>query len=523
MFMKKAGIAGVLILFLLSFSACGPTRVIRVQTPPDSNLISPKAKFLKVYMNDGSLYVLDEWIIDDKGNTVTGTGRYFGIKRNLVSFRTSAKDIQSDVYEICQDDITLVETNQLKNHIGNMAQLTLVGVPLGLLSLYCVIDPKACFGSCPTFYTLNNNMWQLVAEGFSSSILPVFEKSDIDMLYWSKNSGRSFDIKLTNEALETHAIRYANIMAFPAKEGNRVFATSSGEFWYTENITAPAVCSAAEGDCLPKVEKMDHTERYSTAGSKNLAEKEVLYFSFDNTNSRNPGLLIGSRQTLLTTYLFYQGLAYTGNYTGYYMSGIENGNEALKNRVMKLWDKLGGIEIYLKNAKGKWELIETIEEMGPIAADVHLVKLPHDIPDKASFKLKMTRGLWRIDYLSLAVTGEKAEPIVLHPETVRRNEVADSASLQLLNDTTRYLVTFPGDTYYLKYNLPEDRDYELFLNSKGYYLEWMRDEWLAEENLLKARLMFAFPGMFMRRTAKAFKKSEAEMEDIFWGSRYVQN
>ena len=34
--------------------------------------------------------------------------------------------------------------------------------------------------------------------------------------------------------------------------------------------------------------------------------------------------------------------------------------------------------------------------------------------------------------------------------------------------------------------------------------------------------MFAFPGLFMRKAAKEFKKTEAEMEDHFWGSRYVQ-
>jgi hypothetical protein len=85
------------------------------------------------------------------------------------------------------------------------------------------------------------------------------------------------------------------------------------------------------------------------------------------------------------------------------------------------------------------------------------------------------------------------------------------------------LNTYPGDTYLKNYKLPDNSDYEFFLDTKGYYLEWMREEWIAEQNIRKAKLMFAFPGLYMRKAAKPFKKSEAEMEDRFWGSRYVKN
>jgi hypothetical protein len=93
----------------------------------------------------------------------------------------------------------------------------------------------------------------------------------------------------------------------------------------------------------------------------------------------------------------------------------------------------------------------------------------------------------------------------------------------LLNDTASYLITYPGDSYLVNYKLPDNRKYQFFLESKGYYLEWMRDEWLQEQNLRKAQFMFAFPGLYMRKAAKEFKKTESEMEDRFWGSRYVQN
>jgi hypothetical protein len=483
-----------------------------------------KNKFLKVHINDGSLYVLDNWVNDSINDVLYGQGIYYNFKRDLISSKPKSAVMSDDTqFKICYDEISLIETNLMKFHGGKLASITIVGVPLAIFASYCIINPKACFGSCPTFYTMNDGNWNLVAEGFSSSILPVFEKKDIDMLFWTKNEENKLTIKLTNEALETHVIRYANLLAIPHEEGKRVFAATDGEFYSTKNPVSPLMCSDEHGNCLEKVEKMDHIERFSMADSENLAKREELVFSFDNEKGKKLGLIIGSRQTLLTTYLFYQGLAYSGNYAGFYAASIQNGNKLIKNRVQKLWDKLGGIEIYFKNQSGNWEKIEQIEEMGPIATDVHLIKLPSDIPANATFKLRMTKGLWRIDYLALTEVLSTVTPLTIQPNEIERDGKSDIEALRLLNDTTSYFITWPGDVYLLNYKLPGKSSYEFFLQTKGYYLEWMRDEWLAEQDIKKARFMFAFPGLYMRKAAVEFKKSEADMENVFWGSRYVQN
>jgi hypothetical protein len=84
-------------------------------------------------------------------------------------------------------------------------------------------------------------------------------------------------------------------------------------------------------------------------------------------------------------------------------------------------------------------------------------------------------------------------------------------------------VTLPGDEYTLVYRLPDDfADRELFLEARGYYLEWMREEWLAEENALRAAQLFLDPAAAMRAMAPEFKRREGEMEAVFWGSRYVR-
>ena len=521
----KSNLLKVLVLIIcILVQSCQPTQVVSTLYAPGKFKADSKSKFLKVHIKDGSLYVLNDWVNDSIDNVIYGQGNYYNFKRDIISFKPKTAVVSDDShFKICYDDISLIETNLMKFHGGKLASITIVGVPLSVFATYCIINPKACFGSCPTFYTMNNGKWNLAAEGFSSSILPVFEKKDIDMLYWTKNEENKLTIKLTNEALETHVIRYANLLVFPHEEGKRVFAATDGEFYSTQNQVSPVKCSDENNNCLEKVEKMDHIERFSMANSENLARKEELIFSFANQKGMNSGLIIGSRQTLLTTYLFYQGLAYSGNYAGYFAASIENGNKQIKNHVQKLWDKLGGIEVYLKNQSGNWEKIYQIDEMGPIATDVHLIKLPQDIPANATLKLKMTQGLWRIDYLALTEVLNPVSPVTIQPHEVIKDGKSDDEALRLLNDTTSYFITWPGDAYLLNYKLPGESSYELFLQTKGYYLEWMRDEWLAEQDVKKARFMFAFPGLYMRKAAGEFKKSEAEMENVFWGSRYVQN
>jgi hypothetical protein len=111
----------------------------------------------------------------------------------------------------------------------------------------------------------------------------------------------------------------------------------------------------------------------------------------------------------------------------------------------------------------------------------------------------------------------------LDPVMVRRGNTVDAKALTLLTDSARTLVTLPGDEYTLVYQLPEDFSrYELFLDSRGYYLEWMREEWLAEENPARAMMMFLQPNEALRRLAPEFKARERDMEAAFWRSRYVR-
>jgi hypothetical protein len=181
---------------------------------------------------------------------------------------------------------------------------------------------------------------------------------------------------------------------------------------------------------------------------------------------------------------------------------------------------LGGIEVLVRNAAGDWIVAGAVNETGPLAEDVHLVPLPPGARGDR-IRLRMARGHWRLDYVALASLGERVSPLRLAP-VVRQARISRQFGPRRAPATGFPMVTLPGDAYLLGYRLPEHPErYELFLESRGYYLEWMRREWLADENPLRALEMVADPRAALRRLAPDFKRHEAGMEAAFWRSRYA--
>lgn len=521
--MKSTHLFGILAILLLLASGCARTLLNRnVYRLSDDELNSPEAKtkILKVHMSDGSLYVLNDWLFNEEAEIIAGYGDYYNFNRRLLASNQEEED--SHAYEISYSEVSLIETNKIERDGRNLIGISIAGVSSAFYSIYCMANPKACFGSCPTFYALKDGNWQLISEGFSSSISSSFEKTDVDMLYGVDHPTDTFTLKVTNEALETHVIRYVDLLAFPLATGEQVFATEAGVFYRTSALQAPQSCLADEGDMRALVLAFDGKERYSLADEHTLTRKEEIILTFANPRGVESGLLIGSKQSLLTTFLFYELMAYSGTHYGRFVARVENGDPHLLKRIEEMWDRLGGIEVFVQMTDEKWLKVGEINEMGPIAADIHLVKLPATEQENITLKLRLTKGLWRIDYLSLTeILGEET-PLRVKPLLVTSNDTICPEALQLLTDEQEPLVTFPGDHYTIHYPLPDDCSYQFFLETKGYYLEWMRDEWIKEEDLKKAALALYFPGLFMRKAAPAFKRAEPHMEKIFWESRYVK-
>jgi len=497
----------------LGAQSCGiRTQQPALLAPTDAPVRSTESPYLKAHLNSGELYVLDSWQVAPDGSRLEGTGSRFTVSREPAG--TGPQSIPVDA-------IALVETNAPDSATslaaGVLGGLTVV---MGTITGACLIDPKSCFGSCPTFYIDEESEGRPEAEGFSESIARVLEGRDVDALSTARPAGRQFALTMRNEAQETHAVRRVRLLTTARPPGGRVLAGVDGRYHPATGFASPERCLAPEGDCLAAVTGHDGEERRSLADAGDLATREDVDLVFPPTRGRL-GLVISARQTLLTTFLFYQTMAYLGRSGGDFLAALERGGRENAPNAMGMARELGGIDASVSVGNGPWLPIGSFNEAGPIAGDVRILPFESDGRAPIRVRLRQAKGHWRLDWAALAHVGEPVTPDVIEATAVTREGRPDPGALARLRGLDRHLVTMPGDAYRISFDLPRPGpELELFLETEGYYYEWMRTEWLPEENPVMAALALGAPGQALRALAGPFKAREATLESAFWASRF---
>lgn len=481
--------------------------------------------YLKAHLYSGHMILLTVWDrVTDADTVLRGTG---------VRFDAARQPVDSALFAIPLDSIALVEASS--QEVLRPAGLTILPiwtVATGATTAVCVADPKACFGSCPTFYVGEEGGDRPQAEGFSASVARSLEAEDVDMLYGLGASGRRLDVIMRNEALETHVVRSVSLRAVPRSPGTRVFATPSALYHPASRVHEPVSCRATEGDCLAELRAPDGVERRSPADSTDLAARETVELEFPPAAGLL-GVVVGARQSFVSTYLFYQTIAYLGQEAGAWLAAMERGGLETAERAMGMARVLGGIEVEVWTEAEGWRSVGSFDEAGPIATDVQVLSFRaggHAGPVRV--RLRMAKGSWRVDRIGLAELEPAVEAVRVQPVRIvpagggpLRGEVPgpdgeDSRALARLLHPDQHLVTYPGDAYRLVFELPDPAEQlELFLQSHGYYYEWTRGPWLSQGDPAMAALVLTDPVAALRRLAGSFKQVEPEMERLFWRSR----
>jgi hypothetical protein len=468
---------------------------------------------LKVHMPAGDLYVLKTW--NAEPGVIHGSGVHWNVSRDSAN-TVSEVSIQAD-------SATLIETNSKKvaTNFGNLLIGALV-VGEAYITAGCMANPKSCFGSCPTFYVDGDEPDRVRAEGFSESVARVLERRDVDALGAVGVVGKSITIRMRNEAMETHMVRRVRLLVATRPPSGHVFAVGDTGFVAVRDMQLPTVCAARDGDCRAPLAARDDNEWTSSADSTDLANREYVELTFGQAPER-PALIVTSRKSLVTTFLFYQTLAYLGHSATDLLARMERGTRAQAEDHFAMARLLGNIEVQIPTDSG-WTTVGSVGEAGPIAADTKVLTLPptaYQPGQPARVRLKMARGNWRLDWVALGALGESVRVERIGPNSVERNGVTDDVARASLVRGLSHIVAMPGDEYALRYDLPADANtLDLFVESEGFYYEWMRREWLAEEDPLLAAQTLADPAGALRRLAPAFSAREASIEKMFWASRF---
>ena len=496
---------------------------LNYKTAEDLQLIdSSHAGLLKAHMKNGQLYIFDKsWELNGEESTVSGNSSLYDSNRKLLN---------TGFHEIAISDVGIFEANEPlasldKKRRDALLTMTIIN-SVGLVT--CIIVPKACYGSCPTFYYQNDdNLNYAKAEGFSSAVAPSLEYTDVDALNNALYVRDNFILTMKNEAYETHAVNAVHLLAVKREKGERIFQNEDGQFYKCDKMFPLQSAMAAEGDITDKLLSIDDLERFSLTDSFDLRKKETIELTFENKEKiQDAGIVINFRQTLLSTFLFYTALGYMGDEVGTIFAELES-SKLKQNAIKTQLNGLSAMEVRIYNQQtGKWQLADILSETGPIAKNLQFVKIPFNCKNQETIRVRLiaAKGTLRLDQVALANVIDKVTPITINPKLVSRNGIDDSLALMELSyNDGDHLTSLPGDTWKIEYKMPtSNEDYELFISSTGYYLEWMRPDWIKEKDLDKLKNMLLKEEDIWRALAVEFKTQEWGMESTFWSSKYSQ-
>ncbi|MDI7268774.1 MAG: hypothetical protein QME96_12345 [Myxococcota bacterium] len=467
---------------------------------------------LRVHTLDGMLFVLDRW--QAGADAIVGEGREYDADRRLV---------RSGHLTVARDRVAVLETRARRFPMGGVVVMGIAtGVSL-IGTAVCAANPKACFGSCPTFYVEGADGPEVQAEGFSSSVARILEAEDVDPLPDAAVRDGFVVLEMRNEALETHAVRSLELVRASGPPGTRIAVDSRGRFLALGAETAPHACEGGPPDCVERLAARDGLEVRWDADPSDLAAQTEVVLAFGDPGSGEIALTLTIRNTLMSTFVMYHMLALYGTEAGAFYARIERGEPEALLGLMTFGRLLGGIEVAVAGADGSWRDVGTARFTGPIARDEVAFRVGvRDRGDPLRVRLTLPRAHWRIDRAGVAPIVAEATSRSIAPTTVERDGVFDARALAAVRGEGDRLVTWPGDSYFFRFAAPPDGDESVgwFLRSRGYYYEWIRESWLEDQDPVAAERFLRDPAAALRELAPLWIEMAPAADAIFEESRF---
>ena len=478
----KASYYSVLILagIVIYVFSCFPNKTAvydeRPQLLADTLINAP----VKIYFADASQIAFPNGF-EIKDRIVAGRGSRFTLKG------VSEPTLE---HHIPLDDISAMTYYQLKSSgasaLGSMI-MGLYGVTLAPLSVYCLLCPKCCFGSCPTVYVDNT----LRAELFSYSISQYFQEKDLDRIYSPAEEQTEIKIHVANEAMETHYINYLQPLqvihpkdshALPDQDQNVVVLQNLNEVSAAQNSTGQDIRhllrksdnKTFRSDSLFELRlESDELQDWITLEVPVEAEQQEVY------------LALRLRNTLLTTILFYDLVMESqGVFALEWMNRMQT-DYLYACLFSEIYQKYAGLRIYVLE-DGQWSYKTRVGDVGPIAWKDMAIRVPiKNAGESVKIKLEFFPDNLMIDKLnwSSEIIPEDSLQVISCPLLSIQNSdgtLLTDLDLLLSDQDEDFLITYPGQSYHFTYQIKSAAGLQssVFLSSQGYYIEWLRGNWI---------------------------------------------
>jgi hypothetical protein len=470
---------------------------------------------VKAHLTDGSVILFDGGCTASNGK-ISGLGK----KYNLV------RGNQPDAGQISVPLDSLIALESVTKEWGDAGFFfgSIPPVLVGLTGLAVAI-----FGSCPTVYTGEGPDRRLEAECFSYGITKSLQCDDLDRLEYGKSFAGRYSLTVTNEALETHYINRMALMTVDHPDSVEAIPSPDNKVLL---FGKQAVLLKAENrygdDVLPLVQKRDGLAYQS--GESMVAElsRRMTRDWIDLTvrvpgNAKKAVLALRFRNTLMNTVLLYDVMLGSRGFRAvdWIQSGVGYPFGAL--RMRSWYHRHFGMDVEMYDGV-RFNKMTHIADTGPIAWHQEAVELPRAGMDTARIRLSFLPDNAAIDWIGVSFDDCRDARIRTIPCALIRDRAGrpmDALTERIRDDDDAFMITYPGDLFRLEYvteEPPEGLSRSYFLRSRGFYIEWIRREWL--ENPPEAG-PFAMNDAAILKTAGLWLGKKDRYERDFFGSRFA--
>lgn len=491
----------------------------------------------KVYLTDGTIVAFSNGF-KVEGDQIVGTGiayplTYKGLPTDLKKNElSSAKKIPLALVVAANIYTTQAESTMATLDLGSVL-LGLSGAVLVPLSLYCLNCPKCCFGSCPTVYDESSGKSVFEAELFSYSVSKLLEAADIDVLDTRYPADGNLRLRVTNEAMETHLINQFALEIVEHPAGTSAYASPHlGILAVGPTVPPDSAVTVRGEDILDRLRTSDGSFfRSGDAPVKALLTGATLD-GFDVVKNvapakRNARMTIRYRNTLLTTILFYDIVLASQGLQALDWTVRMNSDPVYASQFLAVYKYFSGIRIQEWNGD-QWQSLAQLPDAGPLNWKTVAVDVPVSATGEIRLRLQFFPDNFMIDAIGFDLDPPAAATVSrfrLAPLSIRDHAMRPRPEFgtRLEKDDGDYMVTEPGDTFILDYQLPTapanaGRARSLAIASKGYYIEWIRGSWVRNDPSA-APFRLTEIGQTIRRLAESWLRDRELLEQEFFRTR----
>ncbi len=383
----------------------------------------------------------------------------------------------------------------------------------------------AIFGSCPTVYSADGQIEE--AELFSSSIVPLFEARDIDVLRTRPDASGVLSLDVRNEAMETHYLNHLQLLEVSHAADEVVLPDSQGEPVVLREPQPFSTARNRAGQDVARLvgsaDAMFYATEPAVADRATAADMDDW---IDVTVPVNPGATTAAvafrlRNSLLNTVLLYDVmLGPSGAGALNWMSGnLSNISSAVE--LGRWHQRRAGLHVSVWQ-DGSYHEVARVPDAGPIAW--HDVAAVVPVPAGATtlrVRLSFLVDHLRIDRIAVSTSVRQPEAREIPLSAVRGpgKKLEPEALSNMSASDDRYLQTSPGHRFFADFRAgpaPAGRARTFLLSSQGYYTEWIRGSWIQNAS---ASAPFAPGDEAVLKALRKWGSSREAFEKRFYNSR----